>query len=214
MGIFGAFKRRLKRKIRLKRRWLSLGIWALIAVAIVWQVSGVSVSVTPEPAIQTFLGQDDPLQPDYRMDKAAEVMLYTVYVCGEEVRSLGVREPEDIRRLAADHPEWEYMGIIQDKATFETHVDDLSTDCKENSYFGMDAFGNLTLFDGPPAQEKAMKTFFQLDVKFLESSLPEEVVKDLRQGIRIRDISEYNSVLSTFSDYAVDETEKVMKTQE
>ncbi|WP_420491488.1 BofC C-terminal domain-containing protein, partial [Neobacillus drentensis] len=55
---------------------------------------------------------------------------------------------------------------------------------------------------------------FQVDIQSMESSLPESVLKELHQGIRVSDVEEYNSVLSTFSDYAVELTEKVMKHQE
>ena len=47
-----------------------------------------------------------------------------------------------------------------------------------------------------------MRTFFQLDVGSMESSLPRDVIQRLEEGIRIQDMEEYNSVLSTFSDYA------------
>lgn len=56
-----------------------------------------------------------------------------------------------------------------------------------------------------------LKTFFQLDVETMESVLPDEVLKQLQEGIRIQDVEEYNSVLSTFSDYALEQTEKVMQ---
>ncbi len=45
----------------------------------------------------------------------------------------------------------------------------------------------------------------------MESNLPKEQVDDLMNGIRITDKDAYNSVLSTFSDYAVEKSEKVMK---
>src|SRR5690606_28399011 len=97
------------------------------------------------------------------------------------------------------------------RVVFTEYIDDLSADCKQNAYVGIDASGSLTLFEGKPREAKAMKTFFQLDVEHLESALPAEVVQQLHEGIRITDVADYNSVLSTFSDYAIDETEKVMK---
>ncbi|MNW53303.1 hypothetical protein D3C74_308610 [compost metagenome] len=61
------------------------------------------------------------------------------------------------------------------------------------------------MFEGPPKNEKVIKTFFQLDVETMESALPNEVLKQLKQGIRVQDASEYNSVLSTFSDFALEQ---------
>ncbi|MNJ80872.1 hypothetical protein D3C77_794150 [compost metagenome] len=63
----------------------------------------------------------------------------------------------------------------------------------------------MSLFEGKPQEKKVIKTFFQLDVETMESVLPEEVLKQLNHGIRVQDTSEYNSVLSTFSDFAVEQ---------
>jgi forespore regulator of the sigma-K checkpoint len=80
--------------------------------------------------------------------------------------------------------------------------DDLSPHCRENAYFGMDKNGNLSLFEGIPEQEKVIRTFFQLDVQHMKSSLPGDAVNQLYSGIRVSDMEDYNSVLSTFSEYA------------
>ncbi|WP_205417309.1 BofC C-terminal domain-containing protein, partial [Klebsiella pneumoniae] len=52
-------------------------------------------------------------------------------------------------------------------------------------------------YQGEPDEEKVIRTFFQLDVGTMESSLPEGVLEQLHKGIRIQDVDEYNSVLST-----------------
>lgn len=78
-------------------------------------------------------------------------------------------------------------------------------------YIGIDSNGNLSLFDGPPKQEKVIRTFFQLDVETMESALPSEVLNQLQAGIRIQDVDEYNSVLSTFSDYALPESDQMLQ---
>lgn len=72
-------------------------------------------------------------------------------------------------------------------------------------YMGIDHAGNLTLFDGPPKREKPIETFFQLDIEYLETSLPHETVGQLYEGIRIRDKEEYNSVLSSMSTFISEE---------
>ncbi|MNN87817.1 hypothetical protein D3C81_2054220 [compost metagenome] len=81
----------------------------------------------------------------------------------------------------------------------------MSETCRQEGYIGIDKNGNLSLFEGPPKNEKVIKTFFQLDVETMESALPNEVLKQLKQGIRVQDASEYNSVLSTFSDFALEQ---------
>lgn len=53
-----------------------------------------------------------------------------------------------------------------------------------------------------------------MDMGSLKSSLPESIWKELHEGIRVQDIEEYNSVLSTFSDYAREAAEHVMQNKQ
>lgn len=66
-------------------------------------------------------------------------------------------------------------------------------------YMGIDSKGNLVLYEGSTEKKKPIETFFQLDIEYLETSLPHETVGQLYEGIRIRDLEEYNSVLSSLS---------------
>lgn len=141
-----------------------------------------------------------------------KVHLRTTFVCGVEEQIIGDLNADNIYTLLNNNPSW--TGKMDDNGEVwleEVITDDLSTACKEQAYMSVDANGNLTLFDGPPQEEKVLRTFFQLDVGSMESTLPKDVLKQLQDGIRIQDIEEYNSVLSTFSDYARDLAENVMK---
>lgn len=139
------------------------------------------------------------------------VTLHREYICGEETRPLGRMDAAQIIRLLMSHPEWKAV-LAPDGETvlLEQQIDDFSDECRSNAYIGIDKQGNLTLFDGLPKKEKVVRTFFQLDVQYMESSLPQEKVDQLAQGIKISDVDEYNSVLSTFSDFALQEHERVM----
>lgn len=81
----------------------------------------------------------------------------------------------------------------------------------KNVYFGISENKSLSLFEGPPSDKKVIRSFFQLDIEYLESSIPREMLDQLYQGIQVSDFAEYNSVLSTFSDYAIDISDEVMK---
>ena len=136
-------------------------------------------------------------------DKLRRVFLEKNYVCGTETINLGDFTPEEMITLVKQHPGWSgYIEAENDLVVQET-VNDLSPHCKENAYMSLDKEGNLTLFDGKPKEEKTIRTFFQLDVGSMETSLPAGVLEQLQNGIRVQDIEEYNSVLSTFGDYAV-----------
>ncbi|UQZ33039.1 hypothetical protein C2I18_05340 [Paenibacillus sp. PK3_47] len=143
------------------------------------------------------------------------VHLKTIYVSGEEVQSLpGVKSPLQLKELITGHPEWYGWLSGEGDLWLERRVNDLSPLTKREAYIGVDEQGNLTLFKGPPAGEKVLKTFFQMDMGSMKSALPEEIWKQLHDGIRVQDIEEYNSVLSTFSDYARDSAEQAMQSEQ
>ena len=82
-------------------------------------------------------------------------------------------------------------------------IDSLSPAYRDSAVFGIDAQGRLSLFDGPPERGKVIRTFYQLNVRYMESVLPKERLDALSRGIRVTDRDEYNSVLSAYSEYAV-----------
>lgn len=139
------------------------------------------------------------------------VKIRRVYICGSESETIGLLSSVDTLRMMKLHPEWTAMLDEQGAVVMEQRIDDLSESCKRSAYFGMDKLGRLSLFDGEPKKEKVMRTFFQLDVNYMESSLPKERIDELVKGIRVTDKDAFNSVLSSFGDYAVERTEKVMK---
>jgi forespore regulator of the sigma-K checkpoint len=140
-----------------------------------------------------------------------QVTLIKEYICGEEKQSLGNLNSNEIGALLDDHPTWKADVDDHGEVIFIESISDLSPMCKQKAYISMDMEGNLTMYEDSPKQEKVLKTFFQLDINSMESSLPEGVLEQLQSGIRIRDIDEYNSVISTFSDYAREHSENVMK---
>lgn len=76
--------------------------------------------------------------------------------------------------------------------------------CHVAMFFGIDDQGRLSLFDGIPEKKKVLRTFFQLDIEYLESRLPREHVEQLYNGIRVKDKEEYDSVLSTYCGFALE----------
>lgn len=202
------FLKHLKKKLRWRRKWIALGLF-LVAIAAGltafssygsyqnWAKSksdlrtrSVLAPSSDSEAIRSFKGKQD-------------VYLQTLYVCGEETERLGTWSSYELQEQYKKHPEWLIRMNEPDKVTFIKHVEDLSPSCKAQAYMGLDENGSLSLFNGMPAVDNVIRTFFQLDIRYLESSLPKETLKQLQDGIRITDMAEYNSVLSTFSDYAM-----------
>lgn len=139
-----------------------------------------------------------------KADQVVIVHLNKVYNCGiEEDTVLGIMTPSEISEMLKKYPNRNGRIGAGGDVWLEEHVEGVTENCLQNEYIGIDDSGNLSLFEGPPKEKKVIKTFFQLDVETMESVLPEEVLKQLNHGIRIQDTSEYDSVLSTFSDFAV-----------
>ncbi|USB34274.1 BofC C-terminal domain-containing protein [Paenibacillus sp. YPG26] len=215
-----------------KRRWRRWrkAIWTISACGIVawlaWLGTPLSgqleaVMTREEPAVLETLADlqtasEQVPSKEFRqaindIDRVRTVHLNKIYTCGEESQVLGNLNGKEIADLQNKHPDWTGHVDREGHVWFDHHIRDLSDICKRSGYIGLDSKGNLSLFEGPPKDEKVMRTFFQLDIESMESALPKEVVYQLKQGIRIEDVEEYNSVLSTFSDYATTSSQKVMK---
>ncbi|MDQ0192737.1 BofC C-terminal domain-containing protein [Paenibacillus wynnii] len=186
------------------------------------------VNSSDEPAAAVWNAQEDgkednsvTLQNEQLLKIIAQsgisrtVHLKIDYVSGEEIQTLpGVKDPVQLKVLITEHQAWKGWLNTEGDLWLEKKVDDLSPSCKKDSYIGIDEHGNLTLFKGHPVKEEVLKTFFQMDMGSMKSSLPENIWKQLQDGIRVQDIEEYNSVLSTFSDYARDSAEQVMQSKD
>ncbi|WP_419889824.1 BofC C-terminal domain-containing protein [Paenibacillus xylanexedens] len=222
------FRKQFKRRWRRWKRtvWMTA---ALLAVTIL-AYSGLSISSAIERLLTTNFGEATSVmgpitqetrseqeiqalveQLDADPDHLTSVVLETQYICGVETEQLGKMARPQLKMLLAQHPEWDATVGTSDELRLKQRVDDLSPLCKQQAYISIDAVGNLNLYEGKPAEEKVIRTFFQLDVGTLESSLPEGVLEQLQQGIRVQDKDEYDSVISTFSDYAVDEDHHLIR---
>lgn len=225
-SFWNQLKRQLKKKLRLRRRWLNLAAVLLVigaAAVCVWlyrQESGLSGREKRQDEMVFARHTGTRLQPEEEvvsllkgMEGQREGYTKKAYVCGEEMQWIGTMSASDILAYYRSNPNL-IVSLGEDgKVYFTEKIDDLSPQCKTNAYFGLDANGNLSLFEGAPGASgsSVIRTFFQLNIQHLESSLPRETVKQLYSGIRVRDLQDYNSVLSTLSDFAVEETEKVMQ---
>jgi len=214
MGLSNLIKQ-LKRRLKSRNRGLTLGVvLVLMGIASLgfWVItSGESLSasanlstnsvekISPEMKLQQEM-----LKQIQSSGKAREVFAQKNYVCGQETAKLGKLSPDQIVQYHTLHPLGRITIDTQDQVFFSEHVEDLSTQCKQNAFFGIDKKGNLSLFEGLPSQEQIIRTFFQLNIEHLKTSVPLGTMNQLIQGIKITDLAEYNSVLSTFSDYAME----------
>jgi forespore regulator of the sigma-K checkpoint len=180
-----------------------------LRLAVVWLAAASACAVAtavPDAAAAPQALNDDPADARYEAVRSAgspvDVTLRRSYVCGEETQPLGRMTAEQAIDLLRRHPDWRAVPAGAGAVILEERINDLSPACKESAVFGIDADGRLSLFDGPPERSKVLRTFYQLDVRHMETSLPRERYEALVRGIRVSDLDEYNSVLSSFSEYA------------
>lgn len=163
-------------------------------------------------ALQINQYDDQTLSKIYENHQAIRVIIHRSYICGDEVEEIGRLTYEDSLVLLMENPHLELT--TDDKHSFirlVEKIDDLSSYCKENAYFGVSKIGDLSLFDGLPKYEKVMKTFFQLNIPYMESMLNKDDLEQLLSGIKVNDVDEYESVLATFSEYSVERTDTVRR---
>lgn len=213
-------RKQLKKLLRGKRRWLALGTFFLVLSSgfLVYSYSAKETGGLNHPETAAFSAQEpmettkqkETLEAIARTKNNQEIFVKKTYVCGEELQKLGSMPADEILRIHREHPDWTVNLDEQKHVVFTEQIEDLSPECKQSGYFGVDENGNLSLFHGVPGKDNIIRTFFQLNIGHLESSLPKETVQQLHEGIRVTDLAEFNSVLSTFSDFAVEYTEEVL----
>jgi forespore regulator of the sigma-K checkpoint len=212
--IVSTFLKQLRKKLRLKRKWLSLGM-IILAAGLTWIEFHDRNYQMPAPdrvplssrtvfaSTEMRVSPTDPMQQINQSANARETFLQKTYLCGEEVQKFGKLKPAEIEKLHHDHPEWRISLADDGHVMFDQALDEPTSACRDGAFFGLNEKGILSLFDGLPINHKVIRTFFQLNMPYLESRLPQDTVLQLRKGIRVNDLAEYDSVLSTFSEYGI-----------
>lgn len=88
---------------------------------------------------------------------------------------------------------WKVIDQSEGKIKFRKNVTDISPYLKENGYFGMKN-GNLSIFEGKPANEQVIQSFYQIDTSELESYQSNQ----LQNGIKIESKDVYKYVLEAY----------------
>jgi forespore regulator of the sigma-K checkpoint len=201
---FANLIKQLKKQLKSGKRRLSLGLLLLVLVGAYIGIEKLKTFDSIEAAAAPQSQQQQVLERIEQSGNAHRVFAQKIYVCGQELAEIGKLSPNQIAQYYKEHPQDQIKLTSEGQVYFVEQVEDISAACKHNAFFGLDKKGSLSLFEGPPNEEKIMRTFFQLNVEHLKTSLPQGTYNQLKQGIPISDLAEYNSVLSTFSDYAIE----------
>ena len=133
-----------------------------------------------------------------------KLILITHYVVGHDTIEIKIENISSIEDIKEKYLDWSITKETDDEIVLERNVEDLSPTLKQGSYFGLGSDGYLTLYREISEGNEIIQTFFRIDIEKLESGLPREPVEQLYQGIPIQDLAEYNSVLSTFSEFSTE----------
>ncbi|MDF2858309.1 MAG: regulator [Neobacillus sp.] len=129
------------------------------------------------------------------------IILERVYLDGEISEESILESYWSIENFWAKYDQWQLVEMDEDKMVFRKIEDDISPLLKTNGYFGLTDNGVLTIFNGRPGGSRIIQSFFQIDVKKLESKIQEELLK----GIPIKTKDRYVEVLETFKTYSIEE---------
>lgn len=134
-----------------------------------------------------------------------EVHLITHFLCGKDLVETKKELNMTIDEIRDKYSDWIIFDVNNNVVTMERFEDDLAPECKEGAFFGLSPDGVLTLYQGDPEENQVIETFFRIDIESLESGLPREPIEQLYKGIPVKNITEYHSILSTYSEFVVEE---------
>lgn len=127
------------------------------------------------------------------------VILESVYLDGEISQEIVHETCWSMANFWAKYDQWQLTDIDESTMVFRKQVNDISPLLKANGFFGITEDGVLTIFNGRPDQFRIIQSFFQIDIKKLESTKQEELI----QGIPIKTKDRYVEVLETFKPYSL-----------
>lgn len=190
--------RRLLRKLKVKRpaQLLASLLFFLLALGLLFNREELLLPPNSNEGekgeVQVTLAPED-----------VEVITRTIYEVGpveEEMKKIPFAELEAIKK---EYGNLTPYGQGKDRYIAERKIRDLSPTVKEKGRFGITEDGMLMLYTGDEKERQVIETFFRIDIQRMESSLPREEIDRIRKGIPVHNLAEYNSILSTYGEYAL-----------
>lgn len=187
--------KRLRQKLRNRRPALLLASILLILLftaSVTWlAVNGTDKTKNREDAQEVLAPQK------------WQVVIQKKYIAGPMIEEKQEYSAEELDEIVTTFSNMDMVERGDHYIVFSQEIADLSPALKESGFFALDNYGVLHLYQGEAKDENIIQTFFQLDLERLETTLPVEEYMQLREGIHISSLAEYNSVLSTYSEFAM-----------
>jgi forespore regulator of the sigma-K checkpoint len=151
-------------------------------------------------------GEDSPHQQQQPITKPLErkVILQRVYVDGEMSEETQIVKILAMEDFWADYRDWQLIDQNEERIIFQKTENDISPLLKANGFFGIAGNGTLSIFNGKPQKSQIIQSFFQIDVKKLETNKQQE----LQKGIPILNKGRYKKVIEAYKPYSLPESEK------
>jgi forespore regulator of the sigma-K checkpoint len=195
--------KKLQKLLRKYRGFMAIGIMFIAIVTLI------SLGFSYIGVMTNDLVKPDSIQENTIDDGIAKpftLVMKTHYICGTQTESVSFENAREMDRwISSQQEKWKLESEVDNQTVMVREVlTDLSPLCKDEGYFGLSNEGVLTLFQGPPIENKVIQTFFRIDTRRLESKIPGEEIGILRMGIRIKSVDQYWSVLSTYGEFATE----------
>lgn len=127
-----------------------------------------------------------------------KIVLERIYLDGEVSEEVVQEKIGSLENFWSKYDQWKVKKINKSQIIFTKEIDDISPLLKANGYFGITDTGVLTIFNGKPDRSNIIQSFFQIDVKKLESQKQQELI----DGIPIKTKDHFVQVLETFKPYS------------
>jgi forespore regulator of the sigma-K checkpoint len=173
-----------------------------LGLAFVTVVLFMSIGMVPGILVTGFAEPMENHQDQQKSEpQQLTIILERIYLDGEISEEVVSDSYWSIENFWAKYDQWQLVDIDESAMVFRKQVDDISPLLKANGYFGITEDGVLTIYNGRPDSSRIIQSFFQIDVKKLESNKQEELI----QGIPIKTKDRYVEVLETFKPYSMQE---------
>ncbi|MEH7490737.1 intercompartmental signaling factor BofC [Neobacillus niacini] len=173
-----------------------------LGLAFVTVVLFMSIGMVPGIVVTGFAEQMENHQDQQKSEpQQLTIILERIYLDGEMSEEVVLDSYWSIENFWAKYDQWQLVDIDESTMVFRKQVDDISPLLKANGYFGITDDGVLTIYNGRPNPSRIIQSFFQIDVKKLESKKQDELI----QGIPIKTRDRYVEVLETFKPYSMQE---------
>lgn len=173
-----------------------------LGLALVTVVLFMSIGMAPGIVLTGFAEQMENHQEQQKSEpQQLTIILERIYLDGEISEEVVQDSYWSIENFWTKYDQWQLIEMDESTMVFRKEVDDISPLLKANGYFGITDDGVLTIFNGRPDRSRIIQSFFQIDVKKLESKKQDELI----QGIPIKTKDRYVEVLETFKPYSMQE---------